>query len=148
MAVKPTRSRHRFSRGQVPDHRQVSAALEDRLAALGVPFARRDLTLRLDQPLKSVDDGLRFFRLYSRDADPREITGDFVRARLEPLGPGESMVVVCEGKYHQVRRMMASRGMTVTYLERRREGTLELGDLPRGAVRELTAEEITALEEK
>ena len=85
VVVKPTRSRHRFSRGQVPDHRQVSAALEDRLAALGVPFGRRELTLRLDQPLKSVDDGLRFFRLYSRDADPREITGDFVRARLEPL---------------------------------------------------------------
>ena len=85
VAVKPTRSRHRFSRGKVPDHRQVSAALEDRLAALGIPFARRDLTLRLDQPLKSVDDGLRFFRLYSRDADPREITEDFVRARLEPL---------------------------------------------------------------
>ena len=82
---KPTRSRHRCSRGQVPAHRQVSAALEDRLAALGVPFGRRELTLRLDQPLKSVDDGLRFFRLYSRDADPREITEDFVRARLEPL---------------------------------------------------------------
>ena len=31
VVVKPTRSRHRFSRGQVPDHRQVSAALEDRL---------------------------------------------------------------------------------------------------------------------
>ncbi len=43
-------------------------------------------------------------------------------AVLKPLGAGESMVTVCEGKYHQVRRMLASRGMTVTYLERRREG--------------------------
>ena len=49
-------------------------------------------------------------------------------------------------KYHQVRRMMASRGMTVTYLERRREGSLSLGDLPRGQARELTAEELEALE--
>ena len=67
-------------------------------------------------------------------------------AVLEPLGPGESRITVCEGKYHQVRRMMASRGMTVTYLERRREGPLSLGNLPRGQVRELTPEEILTLE--
>ena len=67
-------------------------------------------------------------------------------ARLEPLGPGESLVTVCEGKYHQVRRMMASRGMAVTYLERRAEGPLTLGGLPRGEIRQLTAEEIAQLE--
>ena len=67
-------------------------------------------------------------------------------AKLEPLGPGESLITVCEGKYHQVRRMMASRGMTVLYLERRQEGPLELGDLPRGQVRELSDGEIAALE--
>ena len=67
-------------------------------------------------------------------------------AKLEPLGPGESLVTVCEGKYHQVRRMMASRDMTVLYLERRQEGELVLGDLPRGAVRELTESEIDFLE--
>lgn len=67
-------------------------------------------------------------------------------AKLEPLGAGESLITVCEGKYHQVRRMMASRNMAVTYLERRREGGLDLGSLPRGAVRELTQEEIRLLE--
>lgn len=67
-------------------------------------------------------------------------------AKLQPLGPGESLVTVCEGKYHQVRRMMASRGMTVLYLERRQEGNLTLGDLPRGQIRELTAGELDALE--
>ena len=66
-------------------------------------------------------------------------------ATLQPLGAGESLITVCEGKYHQVRRMMASRGLTVTYLERRQEGELTLGDLPRGKVRELTADEILAL---
>ena len=69
-------------------------------------------------------------------------------AKLEPLGPGESLITVCEGKYHQVRRMMASRNMTVLYLERRRESGLDLGDLPRGAVRELTQEEIDNLDKK
>lgn len=69
-------------------------------------------------------------------------------AKLEPLGAGESLVTVCEGKYHQVRRMLASLGMPVTYLERRQEGSLTLGDLPRGALRPLTPEEIRALAEK
>ena len=67
-------------------------------------------------------------------------------ATLEPLGPGESRITVCEGKYHQVRRMMASREMTVEYLERVAEGNLTLGDLPRGSVRELTEEEIAVLD--
>ena len=67
-------------------------------------------------------------------------------AKLEPLGPGESLITVCEGKYHQVRRMMASRNMTVTYLERRQEAGLTLGDLARGSCRELTQAEIAALE--
>ena len=69
-------------------------------------------------------------------------------AVLQPLGPGESLVTVCEGKYHQVRRMMASRNMTVTYLERREEGNLTLGSLPRGQVRELTTVEIASLEQE
>ena len=67
-------------------------------------------------------------------------------AKLMPLGPGESLITVCEGKYHQVRRMMAARGMTVEYLERREEGSLTLGDLPRGQTRLLTETEIAALD--
>ena len=67
-------------------------------------------------------------------------------AKLEPLGPGESLITVCEGKYHQVRRMMAARGMHVLYLRRCREGSLELGDLPLGHTRELTETEILSLE--
>lgn len=67
-------------------------------------------------------------------------------AKLEPLGHGESLVTVCEGKYHQVRRMLASRGHFVTYLERRSEGPLSLGDLPRGQARALTENEVQALD--
>lgn len=67
-------------------------------------------------------------------------------AKLEPMGAGESRIIVCEGKYHQVRRMMASRGMTVLYLQRQQEAGLLLGDLPKGTVRRLTEEEIFSLE--
>ena len=66
-------------------------------------------------------------------------------AKLEPLAEGESLITVCEGKYHQVRRMMASRKMHVLYLERRQEGALTLADLPRGAVRMLTRDEVSQL---
>ena len=66
-------------------------------------------------------------------------------AVLQPLGAGESLITVCEGKYHQVRRMMAACGMHVEYLERRQEGPLVLGDLPRGQVRQLTEMEIAQL---
>jgi 16S rRNA pseudouridine516 synthase len=67
-------------------------------------------------------------------------------AKLEALGAGESLITVCEGKYHQVRRMMASRNMTVLYLQRRQEGQLTLKDLPLGQARELTEAEIGELE--
>ena len=67
-------------------------------------------------------------------------------AVLEPLGEGESLVTVCEGKYHQVRRMMASRGMPVLYLQRRAEGGLTLENLPKGTCRELTEAEVALLE--
>ena len=67
-------------------------------------------------------------------------------AELEPLGAGKSRITVQEGKYHQVRRMMASRGMTVRYLRRETEGGLTLEGLPLGEVRELTADEVHALD--
>ena len=66
-------------------------------------------------------------------------------AKLESLGEGQSLVTVCEGKYHQVRRMMAACGMHVTYLERRQEAELTLGDLPRGKYRILTKQEVDLL---
>lgn len=67
-------------------------------------------------------------------------------AILEPLGEGKSLVRVCEGKYHQVRRMLASLDMPVSYLRRIAEGGIELGDLPIGKTRELTEEEVGRLE--
>ncbi len=69
-------------------------------------------------------------------------------ATLEPLGAGESLITVCEGKYHQVRRMMASRGMHVTYLQRRQEAGLSLQSLEIGQCRELTEAEISILNAK
>lgn len=66
-------------------------------------------------------------------------------ARLTPLGAGKSCVEIQEGKYHQVRRMLASRGMPVTYLRRDAEGTLCLEALEKGAVRELPLSSLESL---
>ena len=114
-----------------------------------------DLLHRLISPKKEVPKV--YYARHEGEANAEDVTAfaggltlrdglNCLPAKLEPLGPGESLITVCEGKYHQVRRMMASRGMTVLYLERRQEGVLTLGDLPRGAVRELSEAEISALE--
>ena len=67
-------------------------------------------------------------------------------AELEGLGPGRCRVTVREGKYHQVKRMLALRGLPVRALSRISFGPLRLdGALAPGQVRALTAAEIDAL---
>ncbi len=58
-------------------------------------------------------------------------------AKLEPLGAGKSEITVYEGKYHQVRRMMASRGLPVHYLCRLAEGAVDLSGMSPGEVEEI-----------
>lgn len=52
------------------------------------------------------------------------------------------LLVITEGKYHQVKNMMKAVGNRVVYLKRVRIGNLELGNLPLGEVREIRREEI------
>ena len=59
-------------------------------------------------------------------------------AKLEPLESGSCLVRVMEGKYHQVKRMLASRGKPVTALRRLSIGALSLPDASEpGELREL-----------
>ena len=63
-------------------------------------------------------------------------------ARAVPLDGCRAEVVISEGKYHQVKRMFAACGYTVTALERVRIGALELDEaLAPGEVREMPQEE-------
>lgn len=70
-------------------------------------------------------------------------------AGLEILSAGpvsEAYVTLREGKFHQVKRMLASRGKPVTYLERVQMGNLPLDrTLKRGAFRFLTEKELENL---
>ena len=54
-------------------------------------------------------------------------------------------ITIHEGRYRQVRRMCEKCGMHVTRLRRIREGSLLLGDLPKGKWRHLTEEEVQNL---
>lgn len=71
-------------------------------------------------------------------------------ARLEIISSGEDVscakVWVCEGKFHQVRRMFAARGRAVIKLKRLSIGPLSLDEsLQPGQFRELTNEELSLL---
>ncbi len=64
-------------------------------------------------------------------------------ARLEITGTDRCSVTVTEGKYHQVKRMLSSRGKPVVELKRLSIGALSLpDDLAEGAFRELDEEDL------
>lgn len=68
-------------------------------------------------------------------------------AVLELLGDGrEVLITIREGKFHQIKRMTASRGAEVQYLKRLSMGKLKLDDaLEKGSYRHLTPEEVLSL---
>lgn len=67
-------------------------------------------------------------------------------ALLEIVAPQTGRVTVHEGKFHQIKRMFSAVGREVTVLHRETFGSLTLdADLPEGAWRELTPEELSAL---
>lgn len=80
----------------------------------------------------------------------RDLEGEpILPARVETLRQGEGRaklaVTIRQGKNRQVRRMCAACGLEVERLRRVREHTLELGALPQGKWRYLTAEEVRTL---
>lgn len=83
----------------------------------------------------------------------RPMTLDGYRLRIPKVetvavlddGSAQLKITIHEGRNRQVRRMCAIAGMKVRRLIRIAEGNVELGDLPCGAWRYLTAKEVDAL---
>lgn len=105
---------------------------------------------RVDGPLAQKDVEAFAAGLHISDGD-----GEFDArpARLEIVSSSasesEARVRVTEGKYHQVKRMFASRGVQVVYLKRLQIGALKLDPaLAPGAWREMTDEEVALLEQE
>ena len=68
-------------------------------------------------------------------------------AGLEILSNNEALVTLQEGKFHQVKRMLAACGKPVVYLKRLSMGELRLDEtLKKGEFRPLTAEEVKSLQ--
>lgn len=85
---------------------------------------------RLAQPIEL--DG---YRIKTPTVALLQVQGDCAKLRI----------TIHEGRNRQVRRMCLAAGMMVTRLRRIQEGTLQLGTLPRGKWRELTAQEVAEL---
>lgn len=70
-------------------------------------------------------------------------------AYLEPTGEKSARITVCEGKYHEVKRLIRACGAQVASLKRISIGGLSLDNtLKEGEYRELSADEISLLYKK
>jgi 23S rRNA pseudouridine2605 synthase len=94
-------------------------------AGLRAPIAQRDLG-RLRRGVELED-------------------GPTAPALVRRLGEREIELTLREGRNRQVRRMVEAVGNRVTELRRVKFGPLELGDLPEGRARRLSAREVAAL---
>ncbi len=88
--------------------------------------------------------------LRAAPARPSEKPGERTEGRTAPAeagGTGTALlrITIHEGRNRQIRRLAERAGLTVTRLKRIAEGPLTLGELPPGAYRPLTAEELSRL---
>ena len=75
--------------------------------------------------------------------------GECKPSTLKITGPNTGIVILTEGRYHQIKRMFGCFGAKVTELQRIAMGNLELpNDLKLGESRELTIEELNKIQEK
>jgi 23S rRNA pseudouridine2605 synthase len=112
-----------------------------------------ELANRLTHPRYEVPKAYRVeLRRPPSEADLRRLAtgvdledGRTAPAEVRRLGERQVEIVLREGRKRQVRRMAEAVGNEVTALRRVRFGPVELGDLPEGGSRRLSANEITAL---
>ncbi len=92
---------------------------------------------------------IRYNGTFPNDAPQRFLDGltidggyKCMSAHLELIGDNSAYVTICEGKYHQVKRMAKACGAEVTYLKRIAIGELYLDDkIPTGKYRVLSDDE-------
>ena len=77
-----------------------------------------------------------------REVDGLPVRPAGVRVLRRGEGRGRLEVEIHEGRNRQVRKLCAAAGLKVSRLRRVAEGRLELGDLPQGKWRYLSAEEV------
>ena len=139
--------RRRFVRaGGGPSAAQVTLAAQDAYDRLLHPSheVSKEYRVTVSGPVEHAAERLSRVRdvvgLPIRPAEVRELSRKGNRAELS--------VIIHEGRNRQIRRMCAQCELEVLRLQRVREHCLELGALPLGQWRYLTAEEIAGLKEE
>lgn len=87
--IKRNYHHHRYSVGNYLLERFSFAQSCDELTSAGIPFQTAEFALENGQPFHSLQDAVTFFRIYSRDAEPEEITASWVRGKLQEVPSGE-----------------------------------------------------------
>ncbi|WP_035766044.1 pseudouridine synthase [Butyrivibrio sp. NC2002] len=96
----------------------------------------------LDEDIRKLEEGLDI-----GDEEPTLPAKAFIKQ--DENGEETLHLILHEGRFHQVKRMLLAVGNEVTFLRRIRMGKLSLtGDLKVGEYRELTKEELSLLQEK
>lgn len=107
------------------------------------PKHKCDKTYRVWLAEQVADDYIKRFAQGIELKSEKEPT---LPAQLEILGTHEVRLTICEGKYHQVKRMFAALGNKVEKLHRERIGEIILDDgLAPGEYRYLTEQEIASI---
>ncbi len=101
---------------------------------------RVEASIRLsDEQLQQLRDGVSLDDGPTRPAEVRPL-------RLDASLPACFEITITEGRNRQVRRMVEALGAQVMTLVRTRIGPIELADLPVGSWRDLTSDEVRALQ--
>lgn len=85
VVVKKAYTHHRFSVSNVPLQDETTEQAAAFLKAHGVPFTLETREFDMGQPLKTLEDAMRFFRAYSKDA-PGALTREAVLRKLTETG--------------------------------------------------------------
>lgn len=75
---------HRLTAGKQRNQQANFKLMEEEFERFGVPFQSKRLPVSIGQPLRSIEDGILYFRTYDKSADLSHITAQYVEERVVP----------------------------------------------------------------
>jgi len=80
---------HRLTAGKQRNQQANFQLMEEEFARLGVPFQSKRISVSIGQPLRSIEDGILYFKTYDKSADLSHITAQYVEERVIPRNDPE-----------------------------------------------------------
>ena len=75
---------HRLTTGKLRNQKANFQLMEEEFAQAGIPFQSKRIAVSIGQPLRSIEDGILYFKTYDKSGDLSHITEDFVKERVIP----------------------------------------------------------------